>query len=107
MIQFPDFGCDTRNLRLDLSSDGMNPQGNMRNTHSTWPTVLTIYNLSPWLYMKHKFMMLLLLISGPRQLGNDIKVYLEPLIEDLKIICEEGVQYSMHIIKKISSSELY
>ncbi|CAL9025159.1 unnamed protein product [Prunus brigantina] len=31
-----------------------------------------------------KFMMLTLLISGPKQPGNDIDVYLEPLIDDLK-----------------------
>ncbi|CAL8994488.1 unnamed protein product, partial [Prunus brigantina] len=30
------------------------------------------------------FMMLTLLISGPKQPGNDIDVYLEPLIDDLK-----------------------
>ena len=36
-------------------------------------------------------MMLSLLISGPRQPKNDIHVYLEPLIENLKIMWEEGV----------------
>ncbi|XP_062005957.1 uncharacterized protein LOC133723145 [Rosa rugosa] len=34
--------------------------------------------------MKRKFMMLTLLISGPKQPGNDIDVYLKPLIDDLK-----------------------
>ncbi|CAL9012214.1 unnamed protein product [Prunus brigantina] len=34
--------------------------------------------------MKRKFMMLSFLISGPKQPGNDIDVYLEPLIDDLK-----------------------
>ncbi|CAL9018480.1 unnamed protein product, partial [Prunus brigantina] len=32
------------------------------------------------------FMMLTLLISGPKQPGNDIDVYLEPLIDDLKYL---------------------
>ena len=59
--------------------------------HSTSPDVLTIYNLSPWLCMKRKFMMLSLLISGPRQPGNDAYVYLASFIEDLKIMWEEGV----------------
>src|ERR1700722_5407991 len=36
--------------------------------------------------------MLALLISGPRQPGNDIDVYLAPLIDDLKILWEEGVE---------------
>ncbi|CAM8877535.1 unnamed protein product [Rhodiola kirilowii] len=35
--------------------------------------------------MKRRYMMLSLLISGPRQPGNDIDVYLAPLIDDLKL----------------------
>ena len=35
--------------------------------------------------------MLSMIISGPRQLGNDIDVYLSPLIEDLRKLWEEGV----------------
>jgi len=31
-------------------------------------------------------MMLSMMISGPRQLGNDIKVYLKSLIDDLKLL---------------------
>ena len=42
-------------------------------------------------------MMLSLLISGPRQLGNDIDIYLAPLIEYLKTLWEVGVQaYDAH-----------
>ena len=36
-------------------------------------------------------MMLSLLISGPKQPGNDIDVYLAPLIEDLKTLWDVGV----------------
>ena len=36
-------------------------------------------------------MMLSLLISSPKQPGNDIDVYLAPLIEDLKILWDVGV----------------
>ena len=47
--------------------------------------------------MKMKFMMLSLLISGPRQPGNDIDVYLAPLLDDLKMLWEEGVEsYDAH-----------
>ena len=53
---------------------------------------MMIYNLPPWLCMKRKFMMLSLLILGPRQPGNDIDIYLAPLIEDLKTLWEIGVQ---------------
>ncbi|XP_010687371.2 uncharacterized protein LOC104901479 [Beta vulgaris subsp. vulgaris] len=37
-------------------------------------------------------MMLTLLISGPKQPGNNIDVYLEPLIDDLNILWEQGVE---------------
>lgn len=54
-------------------------------------------------------MMLTLLISGPNQLGNDIDVYLSPLIDDLKELWDTGIQafnayrgesfmHSMHIV---------
>jgi len=32
-----------------------------------------------------------MMISGSKQLGNDIDVYLNPLIEDLKLLWTEGV----------------
>ncbi|XP_010229687.1 uncharacterized protein LOC100825465 [Brachypodium distachyon] len=37
--EFPDFASDPRKLRLGLSTDGINPFGNMSSTHSTWPLV--------------------------------------------------------------------
>ncbi|XP_045830720.1 uncharacterized protein LOC123922020 [Trifolium pratense] len=89
---YPDFGQEPRNLRLALSTDGMNPHGIQSCSHSTWPVILVIYNLPPSLCMKRKFLMLTMLISGPRQPGNDIDVYLAPLIEDLKFMWETGVE---------------
>ncbi|CAM8987380.1 unnamed protein product [Rhodiola kirilowii] len=86
---FPTFGAECRNLHLGLSTDGVNPHGNLSTQHSTWPVILVIYNLHARLTMKRKYMMLSLLISGPRQPGNDIDVYLAPLIEDLKLLWNE------------------
>ncbi|XP_058769046.1 uncharacterized protein LOC131642899 [Vicia villosa] len=88
---FPNFGKESRNLRLGLSIDGMNLFGNRNTNHSSWPVLLMIYNLSPRLCMKRKYIMLLMMISGPKQLGNDIDVYLSPLIDDLRVLWEEGV----------------
>ncbi|XP_058740867.1 uncharacterized protein LOC131613194 [Vicia villosa] len=51
---FPNFGKESRNLILGLSTDGMNQ-------------------------------------FGPKQQGNDIDVYLSPLIDDLKVLWEEWV----------------
>ncbi|KAM5578459.1 hypothetical protein ABKV19_008659, partial [Rosa sericea] len=86
--KWPDFGNEPRNLRLALSSDGFNPHSTLSSKYSCWPVILVTYNLPPWLVMKRKHMMLTLLISGPKQPGNDIDIYLEPLIDDLKQLWE-------------------
>ncbi|XP_052297002.1 uncharacterized protein LOC127902216 [Citrus sinensis] len=87
-----DFGAEPRNLRLALSVDGINPYNSLSSRYSCWPVIVVTYNLPPWLCMKRKFMMLTLLISGPKQPGNDIDVYLAPLIDDLKILWEVGIE---------------
>eukprot|EP00261_Vitis_vinifera_P034131 XP_019075374.1 PREDICTED: uncharacterized protein LOC109122593 [Vitis vinifera] len=94
---WPEFASDCRNLRLDISADGINPHSSMTSRHSCWPVLTITYNLPPWLCMKRKFMMLSLLISGPRQPGKDIDVYLAPLVDDLKTLWEVGVTaYDAH-----------
>jgi hypothetical protein len=62
------------------------------HTMSTWFGIklrMTIYNLPSWLCVKRKFIMMPLLISGPVQVGNDIDVYLHPLIDDLLVLWEK------------------
>ena len=80
----PSFSCDSRNVRLGLAADGFNPFRSMSISHSTWPVVLIPYNLPPWLCMKQPFLILSVLIDGPKAPGNNIDVYLQPLVEDLK-----------------------
>ncbi|XP_078161105.1 uncharacterized protein LOC144557158 [Carex rostrata] len=89
---FTEFGGESRNLRLGLSTDGMSPFGSMSSRHSTWPVLICIYNLPPWLCMKRRYIMMSLLIQGPRQPGNDIDVYLAPLIENLQKLWRDGVR---------------
>nr|CAH66657.1 OSIGBa0092J07.3 [Oryza sativa] len=90
--KFKEFGKDARNIRFGLSTDGMNPFGEMSSGHSTWPVTMCIYNLPPWLCMKRKYIMMPIIIEGPKQPGNDIDVYLRPLVEDLKQLWKkEGV----------------
>ncbi|XP_076955180.1 uncharacterized protein LOC143629918 [Bidens hawaiensis] len=89
---YPKFGNEVRNIRFGLSSDGINPFGALSSIHSTWPVLLCIYNLPPWLCMKRKYIMMSLLIQGPKQPGNDIDVYLSPLIDDLKTLWGIGVE---------------
>ncbi|KAL0546464.1 hypothetical protein IC582_016374 [Cucumis melo] len=77
------FGPEPRNLCLGLSTDGINLFGNLSSNYSCWPVITTIYNLSPWLCMRRKHLMLTMLISGPKQPGYAINTYLAPLINDL------------------------
>ena len=89
--KYEEFGGEIRNIRFGLSSDGINPFGNMSSKHSTWPVLLCIYNLPPWLCMKRKYIMMSLLIECPKQHGNHIDIYLAPLIDDLKTLWGKGV----------------
>jgi hypothetical protein len=86
------FATEVRNIRFGLSTDGMNPFGETCSSHSTCLVTLCIYNLPSWLCMKRKFIMMPLLISGPVQVGNDIDVYLQPLIDDSLCCGKRGRQ---------------
>ncbi|XP_071704533.1 uncharacterized protein [Rutidosis leptorrhynchoides] len=88
---FGEFGDEIRNIRFGLSSDGINPFGDLSSHHSTWPVLLCIYNLQPWLCIKRKYIMMSLLIQGPKQPGNDIDVYLQPLVVDMMELWSTGI----------------
>lgn len=75
---FSSFALDARNIQLGLASDGFNPFGNMSSSYSIWTVVLVIYNLPPWMCMKDPYMVMSMIILGPKAPGNDIDVYLQP-----------------------------
>ncbi|KAL0333045.1 UNVERIFIED_CONTAM: hypothetical protein Scaly_2206000 [Sesamum calycinum] len=79
-----DFGKDPRNVRLGLAVDGFSPFRTMGVAHSTWHIILTSYNMPPFMCMKEPFFFLTLLIPGPSPPENNIDVYLQPLIDELK-----------------------
>ncbi|XP_028954422.1 uncharacterized protein [Malus domestica] len=87
---YPEFGSEIRNVRLGLASDGFNLFGKMRQDHSTWPVVLSVYNLPLWMCMKQPNLLLSLLIPGPRSPGKEIDVYMRPLIDELNELWEVG-----------------
>ena len=42
--------------------------------------------------MKSEYSILSLLIPGPQSPGNDIDIYLQPLIDELKLLWDSGVE---------------
>ena len=81
--RYPDFAADPRNPRIGIGSDGVNPFRSMSSKHSTWPVMLIPYNLPPWICMKETSLILSMIIPGPASPGNDIDIYLQPLIDEL------------------------
>ena len=70
----------------------MNPYGEFGSAHSTWLMTLCMFNLPPWLCLKRKFIMMPVLIEGPKEPSNDTDMFLQPLMDDLLLLWkEEGV----------------
>jgi len=79
----PTFAVDSRNLRLALATDGFNPFGIMSTQYNMWPVLLTPINLPPWECVNPANCFMSLLIPGPKSLGKDFDLFLEPLIDEL------------------------
>jgi hypothetical protein len=75
-LQYPEFSVESRNIRFALSTNGMNPFGENRTVHSTWLVILTVYNIPTRLCHKRKYLILSILIQGPKQAGIDLDVFL-------------------------------
>ena len=85
-----EFSDDPRNVRFGLSTDGMNPFNERMSDHSTWPVILTMYNIPTWLCQKEKYLLLTILISSPKQPGIDIDVFLDPLMQKMERLWRYG-----------------
>ncbi|GMY20189.1 hypothetical protein FCV25MIE_15428 [Fagus crenata] len=84
------FSSDPQNVRVGLATDVFNPFGNMNISHSSWPVILFPYNIPSWMCIREPYLFMSLLILGPKGPGNDIDVYLRPLINKLKDLWEIG-----------------
>ncbi|XP_043807342.1 uncharacterized protein LOC122721981 [Manihot esculenta] len=89
---WPHFSAEKRNVRLGLCTDGFQPFGQSGQQYSSWPVILTPYNLSLWLCMKGEYMFLTILVPGPRNPKDKLDVYLQPLVTELKDLWENGVE---------------
>ncbi|XP_044416520.1 uncharacterized protein [Triticum aestivum] len=89
--RYSKIASDCRNIRFGLGTDGFNPYGMLSSSYSCWPVVLTIYNLPPWLCMKESYLFLSLIIPGSKSPGDNIHVFLQPLLDDLKDLFLNGM----------------
>ncbi|PKU73072.1 hypothetical protein MA16_Dca026495 [Dendrobium catenatum] len=91
--RYPDFSSDPRNVRLVLASDGFNPFKIMSSTYSIWPVLLVPYNMPPWITMKQTSFIMSIIIPGEKSPGNNIDIYLQPLINELYELCHGVISY--------------
>jgi hypothetical protein len=49
-----------------------------------------MYNIPTWLCQKRKYLLLTILIQGSKQLGIDIDVFLEPLMQEMERLWRHG-----------------
>ncbi|XP_023771177.1 uncharacterized protein LOC111919836 [Lactuca sativa] len=89
---YPDFAKEPRNVRLGLASDDFNPFGTMSTSYIMWPVVLILYNLPTWKSLIDALFMMALLIPGKDSPGKDMDVYLRPLVDELKVLWEKGIE---------------
>jgi len=73
-------------VRLGLCTDDFTPFSISGISYSVWPIVVTPYNLPPEMCMTTTYMFLSCIILGPTNPKNMIDVYLQPLIDELKML---------------------
>ncbi|XP_027187904.2 uncharacterized protein [Cicer arietinum] len=88
---YPGFASEPRNVRLGLCADGFTPFSQSATPYSCWPVIVTPYNLPPELCMMTPYMFLSLIIPGPHSPKGKIDVYLQPLIDELQQLWNDGV----------------
>ena len=54
--------------------------------------IVTPYNLPPGICMKEAYIFLTVIVPGSNNLKHKIDVYLQPLIKELTLLWETGVQ---------------
>lgn len=89
--RYSKIASDACNFRIGLATDGFNPYGMLSSSYSCRPVVLVVYNLPPLLCMKESYLLLSLIIPGSKSPGDSIHVFLQPLLDDLKDLFQNGM----------------
>ncbi|KAM3378374.1 hypothetical protein P3S68_010787 [Capsicum galapagoense] len=88
----PFFAAEPRNVRLGLCTNGFQSFSQSGRKYSSWPVIVTPYNLPPGMCMKEAYMFLTIIVTGPSNPKHKIDVYLQPLIKVLTLLWETGVE---------------
>jgi len=83
--------AEPHNVRLGLCTDDISPFGQYGQTYSCWPIIVTPYNLPPWMCKKRQFMFISLLIPRPKNPKGNLDMYMQPLIDELIQLWNEGI----------------
>jgi hypothetical protein len=62
--KWADFKDEPRNVRLSLSTNGVNPFGELRSIYSVWPIFVINNNIPPWMSIKREHIMLTMIVLG-------------------------------------------
>ncbi|XP_075087662.1 uncharacterized protein LOC142169665 [Nicotiana tabacum] len=89
---YPDFANEPRNVRLGLCANGFTPFSISVAPYSCLPIFVTPYNLPPEMCMTSPYLFLTGIALGPTNPKSLIEVYLQPLIDELKLLWHEGVE---------------
>jgi hypothetical protein len=93
----PEFAGDRRSVCLGLSTNGFRPYNSDSTTYSCWPVFVILYNLPPNKYLKEGFILLALVILGPKEPRKQMRIFWHPLIEDLKELWQGVDAYDSHL----------
>nr|XP_016467687.1 PREDICTED: uncharacterized protein LOC107790290 isoform X2 [Nicotiana tabacum]XP_016467688.1 PREDICTED: uncharacterized protein LOC107790290 isoform X2 [Nicotiana tabacum]XP_016467689.1 PREDICTED: uncharacterized protein LOC107790290 isoform X2 [Nicotiana tabacum]XP_016467690.1 PREDICTED: uncharacterized protein LOC107790290 isoform X2 [Nicotiana tabacum]XP_016467691.1 PREDICTED: uncharacterized protein LOC107790290 isoform X2 [Nicotiana tabacum] len=72
------FADEPRNVRLGLCTDGFQPFGQSGRKYSSWPVIVTPYNLPPCMCMNLAYIFLTVIVPEPTNPKRKIDVYLQP-----------------------------
>ena len=80
---------ESRNVRVALATNGFNPYGMAAAPYTCWPVFIIPLNLPPGVMFQRQNIFLSLIIPGYP--GDNMCVYMEPLVDDLLRAWEERV----------------
>ncbi|KAK9110572.1 hypothetical protein Sjap_018632 [Stephania japonica] len=86
-----EFNAEIKNVHLGLCTDRFQAFGQSRKLCSSWPVILTPYNLPPSMCMKKEVMFLTVIVPGPNSPTHQIDVFLQPLVKELQELWHNGV----------------